>query len=463
MLKYNVKLFSKLNEKIFKVTFSGVDKFLTNTEIENTISKVNEIKLLRVNKSTNKNYCHIELSSLHTQELIKQKLNTIKFLGKTVKVRVKELEFDDKDNVKEAHNILDTTTITNENLKEVANKFYIKNLLSNPMNVKELISELESNNKLIKQIKTKQDIYNFDYKIDLKSEDSPFLNFRYNMEFHEDKKNKEKVECIYKIIEKLTLIFDQLNFTSYDPKRRKGTLREFQIKFNGNRYICNLMMSKEEITNVDIRCLADAIKYEFKDFKDLSFYFSYNESILGKGEDSPIFEFIDGVEECLYQDGLYIYPFDTDYQFYLKYVNVFEVFGRKTFTNVIDKTSGYMPYSTLCDLNTNAYNFNPDDYKFKIIKGGETIQPLRTNKKNIEQIQDLDYQNSLLFLNIKKYHQKIDFVPHIKYQLLTSNSFNQILDYLKTYPSKSVKFKKIHFIKTGIYEVDEIVLALELI
>lgn len=78
--------------KLFKLTFSGLDKAHSADDIKKVLSLVNEIIVIRIDKQKKMNFCHTNVKSFLEAEDLKSKFDNLKITNKLVKVRVKEID-----------------------------------------------------------------------------------------------------------------------------------------------------------------------------------------------------------------------------------------------------------------------------------------------------------------------------------------------------------------------------------
>jgi len=189
------------------------------------------------------------------------------------------------------------------------------------------------------------------------------------------------------------------------------------------------------------------------------------------------------------------------------------------FKNVVDLTSSYIPYSYLLEIKAENFIFLKNDYNFNlnILEDSDKlidIKDLINNKLNFEKannllsldikkdkISDIDLSkstfkiserliiaksnemesdffskfklcendlldNSLLVFNMKNYNKKINKkLKLFRFQIIISNSFLQILDYLKNLlsPGYSLKDLKIKFLKEKFSEEKEFIMFVEVV
>src|SRR5690606_35693293 len=93
--KPSLQFCRKYFSKFYKITFSGLDKYVQAKDLKKHLSEINEITLLRINKSSHRNYGHADINSGLDLDKIKEKLECIKISGKNLKVRVKEIDDDE--------------------------------------------------------------------------------------------------------------------------------------------------------------------------------------------------------------------------------------------------------------------------------------------------------------------------------------------------------------------------------
>jgi hypothetical protein len=481
MFKFNAKYFCKNVEKTFKVTFSGLDKFLTNADIEKSMERINELKILRLNKSPNRNYCHLELSSLLNDLELKEKLENIKILGKSVKVRVKEFDEETDISLKQNHTIFDQALINDiqtsrKILKENSGNFYIKHLTSNLVNVKALTDSIDNID--INIVNIKPTIYEFEYKINLNNDslklDKQYITIKDSKDLKNDKENEKLLESNNLILDRLYNIFTKLQYSSYDHVKKKGVLKEIQIRVCNMNYLVAIMLSQAELTSKDFTVIREAVSYEFRSDFNISIYLAINEKVQASFDNAQYYQHVYGKPAYLKVDSMNIYPFDNDFLFYLKDLDLAQITKSNKIAAIIDKSSNFVPYSCLFGGDRKFY-FNPEKYNFDLFDMENKKIELAKNK--LLSINDSNFkadiynqesfefigQDSLCLSNMKRYPIRANFIRRIKYHLLLSNSFSQILDCLRNFPSNAVKYKSITFIKKGTYEIDDIILALEII
>jgi hypothetical protein len=81
--------------KLYKLTLTGLDKFLSIQEINSKISELSDLKILRIEKKTSKNYGHADILTKLPLENLKLKFQSLKILGKSVKIRIREPNISD--------------------------------------------------------------------------------------------------------------------------------------------------------------------------------------------------------------------------------------------------------------------------------------------------------------------------------------------------------------------------------
>lgn len=484
------------NEKFFKLTFSGLDKFLTNEKLKELVSQINEIKLLRINKSTNKNYCHADISSNLSVESLKKKMESIKILGKSVKVRVKEIDEEDGDTIFQKNENFDFSKLSEESnsvsninlLKNFVKNFYLKNLTDNPMNIKYMLDYLEKSNNFIQIINYKRQFFDFEYKIKIPDNfvqhkklklSEIFLPIKTLEQYDEINENSAMT---IEILNKFDFIFSKLNYTHYDNLKNKGVLRNINIKICNNHYIVTLMISSSSISNLDIKIITEAIKYEFERFSLqnlISVYLSINEKVNAMVYNSSEFHHIVGTGYIPYPTTLNpiikIYPFVKDCYLCLEKINLNEIFNLDKFDLIFDNSSTNIPFSCLGKNSYDTMLFLEPEKRWQnmVEKNGQINNQVELiNKemiKNIEVQNKLNKEissevNNLIILNLTYQNYNKNIVRNFKYIVVFSNSFSQMLDFIKTIKNNDnkLKFKKITFVKDLQFDVKEIILALEI-
>jgi hypothetical protein len=112
---------------------------------------------------------------------------------------------------------------------------------------------------------------------------------------------------------------------------------------------------------------------------------------------------------------------------------------------------------------SDSINLNIDNVinNFKVLKKSD----IENEVKNKLNLQKLDLENSLFILNLKGFDYKLSkTLKKCRFQIIISNSFLQILDFLKTFssPEYLIKDVKIKFIKDCDKEIKDIILFMEL-
>jgi len=415
-------------DKIFKLTFSGLDKFTTNNDLNSKLDELSEIKVIRIQKLANKNYGHADIVSKLDSEILKFKFESLKILGKSLKVRIREaidepneilfkkytyFDFDKliayyENKGQESKLIEDLKKDCIQNLYEFIHNFYIKTLTDNPLAIKYLLSrfigfknnnskEFDKNkidydcigeNKLFEIIDFEKEVLHYEFYINydlnlalMKNSDLKIINInsRKNIgrnsvdeiaqsilvpiklnllknEFNKDNnyenlqnpsiemdnidedqksfkffeenntnvKYKKQIERINFILKKFIEIVKNLEYTSYIITKNSpnGVYRHLNIKFNEDKILLTLMISSARITNIDLKIIIDALKYEFFEMSNfLSIYIAFNEKVIAEIKNSASFMKILGKENHLIvennqfphkENHLRIYPFDEN-------------------------------------------------------------------------------------------------------------------------------------------------------
>lgn len=479
---FGVKYFS---DKYYKVTFSGLDKFISNEELNNTLAHLNELKIIRTNKSSNKNYAHLDVSSNLSVDIIKRKFESIKILGKNVKVRVKEQDNDYKETNK---NIFDFSELNKENEEEThqlilkfVKMFISKNLTDNPYQVIAFSKKIEENKNIIKVEEYTRKLFDFNYQIQVlmnldtrrvKEDPGTFLSLKGYSEF--DQKSNPLFKEIFSAFERL---FIELKYPSYDLQKRKGIYRQLQIKYTGsneNKFIITLMVSAEQLSDIDKRILIEAIKFEFNKFKDdFIIYLAINEKNQATINNSTLFYMVQGLNPYITLDKLHVFPMTCDtLPLYLSGMNLEEIFGCNNFEEVyeFDYSNNIIPISSILNIKFGRVSYYTEKLDFKMFDDNQReIVPLNTNN-NFElitknsAIKSITNTNSLFIINLKNISaRKInwEFLESAKYQILISNSFVQILDFFKNY-KKLPNIEKIVFVKDEKFEINDIIVFIKI-
>ena len=310
---FSYKLIQKYFTKFYKVSFTGLDKYLSNEELKAILSEFNEINIHRTSKSTNKNYGHADISTHLESDKIKSKFEGIKIMGKTVKIRLKEIDEEIQEIMSKQYNNFDYSEIRHNNqesskyLQDYIKGYCLKNMHNNPFEVKKLITELESrkNNDWMIVENYNSVYFQFEYAIqtikgqkfknikDFKNFQT-FLPIKSLTEFFNDSKNSEHVEMIKLMSEKIEKIFANLNYNSYDTTKKKGVYRNLNIKLFNNSYLVSLMISMAELSNIDVKLIIESLKFEFNSLKNVVVYLTINEKVQGVVDNSSIFYFVTG-------------------------------------------------------------------------------------------------------------------------------------------------------------------------
>jgi hypothetical protein len=523
-LKYNLKYFTtnfknnnfkSFSSKFYKVTFSGLDKFLSGKELRNILNELNEVSIIRVNKSTNKNYGHADISTQLEDKQIKNKFDSIRILGRLVKVRVKEIQDEDsqlllKENVFEYESINKLNHDQSaEYIIEYLNNFYIKNLTDNLTYVRQLSDNIKTNKEILFIHDYKRKFFDFEYKFNnigltkgkkgnKNKIDNLFIPIRTLSSFDSQLEYKPYTNVIETIGDKLCECIKNLDYKIFDEETKKGVYRALQIKFTPStkKFLVSLMISMTELSKFDYLILKDALKYEFSSFKEsnnISLYITINEKVNASISTSREFHHIFGNDHCLeleYSNKnvklVKVYPFDDDKYnlFYLEEFSLNKIFNSENkFENLIDITSFNIPFSYLMEANVNNKYFVKQKQNFKIfdISGDEITVNEQinceingdNNFKNIQKLDELDNlflststltNENVISINLRLGKVKVDkIISKIKYHLLFSNSFAQILDFIKNYSGSDIKFHKVIITKNTDHRVNEIILALEVL
>ncbi len=164
IFNFSNKLDKQQPDKIFKLTFSGLDKYTSMEDLNSKLSELSEIKVIRIHKLTNKNYGHADIISKLDSNLLKLKFESLKILGKSFKVRVREVIDESNETLLKKYTYLDYDKLTifkealsspikdeklilslkincTKNIFEYVYSFYIKNLTDNPIAIKHLLSK----------------------------------------------------------------------------------------------------------------------------------------------------------------------------------------------------------------------------------------------------------------------------------------------------------------------------------
>lgn len=205
-LTINYFLFSKNQEdKVYKVTFSGLDKFTSIEDLNNKLLTLNEIKVLRINKLSNKNYGHADIITKLDDDLLKFKFESLKILGKSLKVRIRQTIDDSTESLLKKYTFFDFEKVNQiEDQAETANKakciksfidhiyefihnFYIKNLADNPTSIKFLLSrfvETKENKAEFDKNKINYDCLGDNNLFEIKIFEKAIFDYEYHINFH---------------------------------------------------------------------------------------------------------------------------------------------------------------------------------------------------------------------------------------------------------------------------------------
>lgn len=537
--KHTLKFFS---EKFYKVTFSGLDKFISNEDFRNILDNINEVKVHRSNKSTNKNYAHVDLSSTLNITSLREKFESVKIMGKTVKVRVKELDEETKNLLSKSYNNFEFMHLSNREeaisyVKEYMKMFYLKNLTDNPHQIKSLLDQVGKNTDWMKIYNYNRQLFEFEYKLQILKDfddrrftrkdllnNPTFLAIRNFSNFSEKhEKSNLIIKNIHEIFEK---IFQKLGYPSFDIMNNKGVYRNLQIKILNTdekeencfypKFMVTLMLSMSELSQVDLKILSEAIKYEFKLYANqIIFYLSINEKVQSLVQNSSIFYLISGNQPYLEyacnasnsnQNKIKIFPVSSDtLPLYLSKIDFKEIFGKSEFSNVyeLDFSMNYVPNSTLMnisvenkiyflrhkiefgiydmqtreDLLESKNLFTSDNNKLEVVANFDDYVKLINGINGKEQTANLDCginsanssyitddKQNLLIINLRDLSSKkfkFDKIrDNAKYHVIISHSYSQILDFLKNYQTMP-NLKKMVFVSDNLFEYKEIVVLLE--
>jgi len=222
LIKIHLLNFSdKQTDKIFKLTFTRLDKFASMEELNSTLSQLSEIKVIRIHKLANKNYGHADIISKLDSNLLKFKFESLKILGKSMKVRIREeidkpyesllskyIYFDFEKLLllyeKIKTNEIEINSLKNDcaiNLFEYIHHFYIKKLTDNPIAIKFLLNKFvglkNDNSKEFDKEKIDSDCIGKDKLFDLVFYDKEIYNYEfyinYNFNFALNKKHDIKI------------------------------------------------------------------------------------------------------------------------------------------------------------------------------------------------------------------------------------------------------------------------------
>ena len=377
MIKYLIRKHFAI-KKNYKITLSYLDKFTTNQEINFTLSQINQINVLRVNKSTKKNYCHVEITSELEYDEIKIKLENFKVFGNKVKLRLKQLEkFDPlfEEESEETHDI--TTPI---GLKHEILSFFKKNFL-NFVGCKEIIDHFNDFD------------YNRNYLV--KDCETSFLEYEYKFVSNENQKmlriEKTKSSCIintpkFSIIPLKTFfshrkpddksmepeenfsdikescqniflstinILNKVDLSIYDDKKHIGVWRTLHFKILNKKIMIILMLSQMMLDKYDFKYLKEIMKAEFMNIPNVeSIYIAINDKSKATTNNSTFYIYTGSkpyLSEKLVEKNLEIniLPSFSNLNKYFNVVDLRECFDitNTIFENVYDYSSDFFPQS----------------------------------------------------------------------------------------------------------------------
>jgi hypothetical protein len=368
--------------KSYKVTLSYLDKFTTNQEISYILSQINQIDVVRVNKSTKKNYCHIDLTSELDQEEIKIKLENFKVFGNKVKLRLKQLEKFDSINEEESEESLDI--FSPEGFKYKILSFFKKKFM-NFVGCKDIIDLFDK--------------FDYDKNYIIQECNTGFLEYEYKFVSHEDQKhiknekprksikhttkfsivpiktffclkntnekssdpeqnfgqNKDSIE---KIFSSTINILNKMDLSIYDDKKHIGVWRNLQIKILNTKIMINLMTSQMQLDHIDFKYLREIMKVEYFDIPNVeSVYLAVNDKTKASINNSSSYIYAckkPFISEKLLEKNLEInvLPSFSDLNHYFNIIDLREIFGipLNVFENVFDYSNEFFPQSKVLIL-----------------------------------------------------------------------------------------------------------------
>ena len=372
MLKYLIKKHFTL--KKYKITLSYLDKFTTNQEINFILAQTNQINVIRVNKSTKKNYCHVDLTSSLDHNEIKVKLESFKLFGNKVKMRIKQLEE------------FDTTATENEEVIDAFSGAILKSNISNFFNTnfmnfigcKEII-ELLNNfdyDKRYQVIDCQRRFLEYEYKF-VEIENKGLIEKKIMNSYHKsniklvpiktffkrtDIDSQEAIENfgehsinIKNIINSVIHTINKLDLSIFDEKKYIGVWRNLQIKILNNQLMVNLMISQMQLDNFDFKYLKEILRAEIATIdKVKSVYLAINDKAKANTNNSSSYIHVGNKPFLLDSIGnldINMLPNFTQLNEYLCKINIKEHFNIiDQFDNVIDYTSEFFP-QCIIDLN----------------------------------------------------------------------------------------------------------------
>jgi len=382
MIRYFIKRHFGI-KKSYKVTLSYLDKFTTNQEIDYILRQINQIDVVRVNKSTKKNYCHIDITSELDHEEIKVKLENFKVFGNKVKLRLKQLEKFDSINEEESEESLDI--FSPEGLKYKILSFFKKNFM-NFVGFKDIIGLFDKfdyeKNYVIKECET--GFLEYEYKFvshedqkKIKLDNKPRKSIKHTSKFSivpiktffclkdTDEKstdpeqnfshNKESME---KIFLSTINILKKMDLSIYDEKKHIGVWRNLQVKILNSKIMINLMTSQMQLDHIDFKYLKEIMKAEYFDIPNVeSVYLAVNDKTKASINNSSSYIYAGKktfISEKLLEKNLEInvLPSFSDLNQYFNVIDLREIFDipLNVFENVYDYSNEFFPQSNVLIL-----------------------------------------------------------------------------------------------------------------
>ena len=390
------KSFCTLTRYKYKLTLTSIDKYMMNEDIKDWIAKIEGITLLNLNKGSNKNYCHANITSKLTIDQIRENLKSIKHMGKTLKFRISEV-IPDPNSDRPNSNLSDCNSsqsqlvniFSNSNIESLKSSiknyiinFFRKKQSSSPKFSKVFTNIFESyDESKIEIIEFERKLYNYEFQINqnkTKKRTSHILFFP--LKIYTVNKNYDLL--VKKVKEAITTIIENIHLPVYEQIRGLGVWRNVQIKIYDNQCIVTLLISRFEANTIDIEYIAKALKQELEMLPVNSVYLAFSEKIKATVVDSETFLFISGNYPFIMPDRnskadntdnastvnavnadkvgiagntgnikstdisvittdsshnlLPILPYQDDYYNFLEKVNVNDIFKKTTFEDIID-------------------------------------------------------------------------------------------------------------------------------
>ena len=369
MFKYLLK--KQFCIKKYKVTLSNVDKFTTIQEINFVLCQINQITILRVNKSTKKNYCHIDINSELNEEELRIKLENFKVFGNKVKYRLKQLDtFETKDDDESEKELNSALTLKNNILTFLKTNF-IKFI--GCKHITDIFDQIDYE-KCFEVKECKKRFLEYEYKfayndLYLKSKKKLDESQKYKLipiktyfdiakdTGENDGKSKKSSEIfgenekvMKKIFSTSLSIIDKLDLDLYNNDIHSGVWRNIQIKMFDDQILVNYMISQMKLDAIDLKYLKEIIKAEFNNIEKVdSIYIALNDKIKANTNNSSNFIFVGKKPFLSYvlpenKLNINILPFYSNVFENFNLINIKEIFGISVFDNVYDFSCLYIPH-----------------------------------------------------------------------------------------------------------------------